>query len=276
MNFKIYQSFYNKNQEQFIDKNFEKLDNTENLKPELREYHIYKMCDDKIKKEKNNLTHWGVLSWCYKDKINISSEKIIETINNNPDYDLYFFNPFYLESLVFYNSWENGNHHHKEMISIVEQLFPILNLDTKYIYDPMNTNNMFYCCYFIANKNFWDGYFEIFDKYFDALKKIDSKIIELHNKTADYKKDSNLNYFPFIHERLIACYTSMKNLKVHATHNLHGINRSKLYIDHNNLKKESILEKNKTKLKKWIDERMFLYGTIDYTAYSLLERCSWK
>lgn len=272
-NIKIYQCFYNKDQEKDLDKSFFKLDNTKNLKPELREYYLNNICYEKSIEE--NLDLWGVFSWSYKSKINISGEEILNIIQQNTEKDVYFFNPYYTTSLMYYNTWENGKYHHKHMISILESLFPLLNIDLKYLYDPMNTDDMFYCCYCIANKKFWDGYNKIFLKYFECLNMLDEKIKKMHDSCAEYLKDQSLNYFPFIHERFLSCYIKMNNFNVNSFHINDKRSWNKRDKEHDNLRKESILEKNKIKLRQWLDKRSNYYGIGNGIADYLYERCSW-
>ena len=81
MNIKIYQCFYEKHQENLVDKSFEKIDNTKNLKPELREYYLNKICYEKSVVE--NLDLWGSFSINYKSKMDICGTDIIDIIKKN-------------------------------------------------------------------------------------------------------------------------------------------------------------------------------------------------
>lgn len=273
MKIKIYQSFYDLNQKKYLDENFEELDNTTNLKPELREFYLNKICYNKAILE--NLNFWGVLSWKYNEKIKISSEQIFEFINKNKNYDVYFFNPYYISSLIYYNIWENGKIFHKHIIDILENLFPLMNIENKYLYEPMKTDNMFYCCYIIANKNFWDKYNETFEKYFDCLNKLDENVKKLYFSSANYKYDYSLNYFPFIHERFLNSFVLINNFNVCGYHFNDKRNKNKIHKKIDEIKNEAILEKNKKKLLFWIEERNKIYKFDNKYAYYLYERCSW-
>lgn len=255
---KIYQCFYKNSQENLLDKHFEKLDNTKNLKPELREYYLNKICYEKATEQKLDL--WGCFSINYKSKMNISGIEIINSIKKNEGYDIYFFNPFYDVSAHYYNVWENLYFHNNKSIKILEKLFPLLQIDLKNLYEPMNTDEMFYCCYFVANKRFWDGYNDIFLKYFESVDKLDDPIKKMHNFSFGYSKDNSLNFFPFIHERFFSSYIKIKKFKVFSFHYGDKRNSDNEEKKLDELRKNAILEKNKYKLKEWIDKRCSYYN----------------
>jgi hypothetical protein len=270
---KIYQCFYKKYQESILDKSFEKLDNTENLIPELREYYINKICYEKAIEE--NLNLWGCFSVNYKSKMNIPGIEIINKIKENNGYDIYFFNPFYNVSACYYNVWENLYSQNSKSIKFLEKFFPLLKIDLKHLYEPMNTDEMFYCCYFIANKTFWDGYNEIFSNYFEALDELDEDIKNIHNSSFKYPKDYSLNLFPFIHERFFSSYIKIKNFKVFSFHYKDKRNHNDTDKKLDELRKDAILEKNKNKLKEWINKRCFYYNMDIKLSNFFYEKLDW-
>ena len=270
---KIYQCFYKNDQENLLDKYFEKLDNTENLFPELREYYINKICYNKAIKEKLDL--WGCFSINYKSKMNISGKEILNTIKKNEGYDIYFFNPYYNISAPYYNVWENLCFDNKETVKILEKVFPMLKIDLKNLYEPMNTDEMFYCCYFVAKKIFWDGYNEIFSEYFEKFNTLDEETKKKYNSSMGYYKDKSLCFFPFMHERFFSSYTKIKNFKTFAFHydDKRKCNNEDKKLDQ--LKKDSILEKNKFKLKEWINKRSSYYKIKNEFVHMFYENINW-
>ena len=273
MNIKIYQCFYKKDQENLVDKSFEKIDNTKNLKPELREYYLNKICYEKSIVE--GLDFWGSFSINYKSKMNIHGIEIINKIKKNEGYDIYFFNPFYNASACWYNIWENFYSINQKTINVIEKIFPLLKIDLKYLYEPMNTDDMFYCCYFVANKKFWDGYNDFFLKYFDSLDKLDEEIKEIHNSSMRYYKDNSLNFFPFIHERLLSTYVKIKNFKVFPFHYQDARIYSFEEKKYDQLRKDAILEKDKAKLKEWINRRCIYYNIDSFSANRFYQNIDW-
>lgn len=273
MNIKIYQCFYEKHQENLVDKSFEKIDNTKNLKPELREYYLNKICYEKSVVE--NLDLWGSFSINYKSKMDICGTDIIDIIKKNNGYDVYFFNPHYIASACWYNIWENLYWCNQKSLKILEKIFPILEIDLKHLYEPMNTDEMFYCCYLVANKEFWDSYNVFFLKYFEALNKLDQEIKELHNSSFGYSKDNSLNAFPFIHERLLSYCIKIKNFKVFSFHHQDSRIYSLAEKQLDELRKCAILEKDKAKLKEWINRRCYYYNINSTASNCFYENIDW-
>lgn len=268
---RIYQSFFQNFQKSTLDPLFFPLDNTENKTPLLREYPLLKKCFSKSIED--NIELWGMFSWKFYKKLNLNSKKIFQMINENPNKDVYFFNPFYGEVIQYYNIWEQGEANHKNMIKIIEEIFPLLNLDLNKIYDPMCTDIMFFCCNIVANNKFWSGFFNIYENYFDVLNKINFNIREMHDKSAGYKAAPELNFFPFIHERFFSHYININNFNVFSYHHDDKRRSNKNEKNLHYLKKEAILEKNKTKLKKWVDTRDSMYH-LNLSNY-FYDKCSW-
>lgn len=241
--------------------------------PKLRENYINKICYEKSIKEKLDL--WGCFSINYKSKMNISGLEILNTIKKNEGYDIYFFNPFYDVSACFYNIWENLYFHNQKSIKVLEKLFPILEIDLKNLYEPMNTDEMFYCCYFVANKNFWDGYNDFFLKYFESLNKLDDQIKQIYYSSFKYPKDNSLDFFPFIHERLFSTYIKIKNFKTFSFHYEDKRNHSDKNKEYDELRKSAILEKNKSKLKDWINKRCYHYNINSKLSDPFYKNINW-
>ena len=270
---KIYQCFYKKNQEPLLDKSFEKLDNTKNLFPELREHYLNKICYEKAIQE--NLDLWGCFSINYKSKMNISGIEIINKIKQNNGYDIYFFNPYYNSSAPYYNVWENLCFDNEKTVNILEKIFTLLKIDLKNLYEPMTTDEMFYCCYLVANKTFWDGYNEIFSCFFEKFYELDEETKKLFNSSMGYHKDKSLGFFPFIHERFFCSYTKMKKFKVFSFHYNDKRNSNAEDKKLDQLKKDAILEKNKSKLKDWINKRSSYYNIKNKFVNLFYENIEW-
>ena len=93
MKIKIYQPYYEHNQLDFLDKEFEPLNNIENSVPHLREYPINLRCRELA--IQGGIDLWGSFSWRWKEKLpGYTARDVIDRIENNPGYDVYFFNGF--------------------------------------------------------------------------------------------------------------------------------------------------------------------------------------
>lgn len=126
MKIKIYQSFFDQSHLNLLTPEFTPFDNSKN-NPDLRETGIQMSCyADAIA---NNADIWGVFSWKWKEKLpNLSATQILNYLDRNPGYDVYFFNPFSeLESYVP-NVWEQGQMFIPICWLFVRSYFPIWDL----------------------------------------------------------------------------------------------------------------------------------------------------
>ena len=67
----------------------------------------------------------------------------------------------------------------------------------------------------------------------------------------------------------------MNNFNVNSFHANDKRSWNKRDKEHDDLRKESILEKNKVKLREWLDKRSNYYGIGNEIADYLYERCFW-
>jgi hypothetical protein len=205
MKFKIFQPYYNEQQRAQIDPGFEPFDNLKNPMPELREYYINLMLRDVA--SSSDLDLWGNFSPRWKEKLSgYTSADVIERINQNPGYDVYFFNGFIDQVLQSYNVWEQGVWHHTHLIKIMEETLPIMGIDPAVVYQPMGRDVAFYACYCVATKEFWNGYLELVTKFLDCMPLYPLHIQNLVCSPSNYDREPTLWYFPFIQERLFSTY----------------------------------------------------------------------
>lgn len=219
MNFKIFQAYYKPEHVEFLDPEFEPLDNTANLQGQYREYPLFLEIYQRAKEQ--NLDVWGYTSWKWRDKLyNLTAQNLLDHIANNPDYDVYFWNPFSDHAVAAINVWEQGQHWHPNLHRIMDHLLPILGLDSNWFYQPMLPDVMYFGLYCAGNNKFWQGFLEFATKYKDAIDNFPSDIKQLHQQGAGYPPFPELWYFPFIHERLLSMYLTVhyKDLKIFHYH----------------------------------------------------------
>lgn len=253
MNFKIYQAYYKEELKSHLCPEFEPLDNTANLESDYREYPLFLKTYDLAQKQ--NLSHWGYISWKFKIKMpGIEAKDIIDHIEANPGYDIYFFNPYPNLVANCWNVWEHGQHHQPNMEKIMLELFPILGIPAREYYQPMHPDIMYFALYCVGNHKFWNGFLELATKYYKAIPNFSPKLAAWHAEGAGegYPTFPDLWYFPFIHERLLSTYLRLQtyDLKVcpyHHQKETFGANWNKLYT----LKKNAIESRSISKLYEW-------------------------
>lgn len=264
MKFKIYQPYFNNDDRLLVDPGFEPFDNTANPAPHLREYYINLIVKDLANKE--GLDYWGSFSLRWKEKLpGCDSNFVIDRINGNPGYDVYFFNGFIDQVLQSYNVWEQGLWHHRHLVTIMESALSLMGLDPNLVYQPMGRKTAFFACYCVANAEFWNGYLAMVDKFVSVMPLLPQEVQDLLCGPSHYSRDPNLWNFPFIQERLFSTYLvlNQKNLRILPYHH-----NEQMYLPQYghvlDLKDRAIEEKDKNLLNQWRLTRNSICGWPDY------------
>jgi hypothetical protein len=251
MRFKIYQAYYNKQQMSLLDPEFEPLDNTLNPFPEQREYPVLLECHRRAQQE--GLDAWGYFSWRWREKLSgLTGRDILNLVKNNPNYDVYVFNPQAEFSVACVNVWEHGQYYHPKLMSIMKRVYPMMGLDNE-LYQLAHPNTMFFSQYCLATCEFWQGYFQFLDKYIKSLDLLDPETLSQHNSSAEYARDFGLGYFPFILERLLPSYLSLtrSRYKIFAHHH-HNVPQDYIYDKLYFLKTSAIKYQDQDILYEWL------------------------
>lgn len=205
MKFKIYQSYFRPEQLAGLDPEFEPIDNTVNLNSELREHPINLRCRDLALAA--DLDVWGMFSWKWRQKMPyLTAQHVINYVNTNANYDIYVLNAFPGLLPSCRNVWTQGQECHPYMIEICQELFPKLGLDSNLLFLPMQPELMCWANYYLGNRQFWTEWLDLIDRYLQAIPQLTPHVRRLHDSGAGYGPGMDLNYFPFIHERLFSTF----------------------------------------------------------------------
>lgn len=212
-NMKIYQLYFKPEQVSELDPAFVPYDNTENLRPDLREWFIWDKEYENCKNE--NLDYWGFVSWKFKEKTGIDGEQFTKFIEETPGYDLYFINPCIINEALFVNSWEQGDIYHPGISEIGNTFFKKVgykDLDvTSMVLDRSRT---MYANYIVGNANFWDKFMEFSRKLFiEAEQDAEFKHKVFGEGLSNYAFDQSLPMFTFLIERLIPTFIELEEIK---------------------------------------------------------------
>ncbi len=259
MKIKIYQSFFDHSQINLLTPEFTPFDNSKN-DPDLRETGIQMGCyTDAIA---SNTDIWGVFSWKWKEKLpNLSASQILSYLENNPGYDVYFFNPFSeLESYVP-NMWEQGQNYHPNMLAICKELFPYLGLDVNLLYEPMSYNTICWSSFYLGNKKFWDEWLALIKRYLNCIEFLPESIKKYHNSSANYIYDTELWYFPFIQERLFSTFILANKHRFLVKGFSHGVEQlDDFHLKLRAMKHQAVEMGDLNLLKKWNQIRFQRYN----------------
>lgn len=212
LSIKIFQIYFKPEQLATLDPAFVPLDNTVNLKPELREWAIWEQEYERICAE--GLDYWGFVSWKFKEKTNLSGEQFLSFITNNPGADLYFVNPCIVNEAVFANSWEQGDIYHPNISTIGNSFL------TKIGYEDVDVRNMLldrnctmFANYIVGSRAFWDKFMTFTRKLFtEAEKDPVFKHQVFGAGLSNYAHDKTLPNFTFLIERLIPTFIDLEKI----------------------------------------------------------------
>jgi hypothetical protein len=96
--------------------------------------------------------------------------------------------------------------HHPDIIEIMEAALPLMGMDTSILYKPMPNSITFYSLYCVGNRKWWDGLIDLTTRFLNAVPQLPDHIRQLYRESAGYGGDPTLDYFAFIHERLLPTF----------------------------------------------------------------------
>lgn len=248
----------------FLNPEFVAFDNRTNPHPELREYYVALQIRDLA--YRSGLDMWGILSPTWNRKLyGITAADIIKHIDTNPGYDVYFFDAFTEQMIRGYNVWEQGSWYHPDIVDVVHAGFTAMNLDLKYLHQPMGRDLVFSNCYCVGTRDFWNGYLDLVTKFLDSITQwSDADQLKLFG-ASHYGPDPDLWYFPFIQERLYSTFLLMnhKQFKVmpyHLNEAYHAAQYGSLY----DLKEQAIAQADTALLEQWRQQRNLIQAGPDW------------
>ncbi len=162
---------------------------------------------------------WGMLPADYPNRLVMTGEQIRTTIESQPGFDVYTFNPHPEVELLYENLWVQGEVSHPEMLALCAEVFKHVGLKTDLLTRMMPADQFVTGQAVVGTAAFWQGwlsYLTVFLKKTDALP--DPIKARLYRGNADPKgRHANSTYLMFVIERLMAEYlaASETRLKIH-------------------------------------------------------------
>jgi hypothetical protein len=209
-NTKIFQIYYKQDLVKHLDPAFIPLDNTANLRPELREWYIW----DKEHQSRLNqeLDFWGYFSWKFKEKTNLSGQQVFDFIEANPGYDVYLFNPCVINEAVFVNSWEQGDLHHPNISAIGNKFLSKIGYEDVDVSSMvLDRNKTVFANYIVASRDFWIRFMN-FSRQLFTQAELDSDFNDdvFGSGRSNYAHDKTLPNFTFLIERLVPVFLELE------------------------------------------------------------------
>jgi hypothetical protein len=183
MKINLYQIFYNEETKKSRDVGFLLLDNTENQRPDWREY--WPIRNYLLNKSLDEDALYGFFSPKFKAKTGLSSDKCFHFINSQPrDIDVVSFSPFYDLGAFFQNSFLQCLEQHRNSRFAIEGalkiLAPLQSIDDIV----MHSGNNIFCNFFVAKPRFWKAWLENCELIWNECEKNSNPIARELNAVA--------------------------------------------------------------------------------------------
>jgi hypothetical protein len=206
MNISIYQIQYNSETKPNADAGLRAFDcrtNKHYMKREMA--HLIRLYDEIISKDPDGDNFYSLLSPKFSEKSGLGSKDIVAFIQAHPGAEVYLFNPFQLHTYKHLNVWEHAELSHPGICDIANAIYQKAGIEFDTTAPHRNSiMNAVYCNYWAAKKTF-------FDEFIPFVKRLDSAIDHLPEKTrkqvfslTDYETEAC--YYPFIFERVLSSY----------------------------------------------------------------------
>jgi hypothetical protein len=209
----IFQIYFKPELVAHLDPKFTPMDNTDNPAPELREWDKWNREHEAILEK--DLTHWGYVSWKFKEKTNLSGEQVFDWMAKNPGHDVYLFNPCIANEALFANNWEQGDVYHPGISAIGNKFLAKLghtDIDVKTMV--LDRNKTVYANFVVGSRDFWIRFMEFSRKLFTEAEKDPVFKDEVFGAgRSNYAADKTLPNFTFLIERLIPTFIELEGFK---------------------------------------------------------------
>jgi hypothetical protein len=147
----------------------------------------------------------GLLSPKFAQKTGFSGPLFHDLINNNPDFDVWFVNPYPASFYLSYNIWEQGECWHPGLCEASAQVFAAANIAIDPRDFPRSTKNT------LLFSNFWAGTPDFWDQFMpfvDLISTHAEKLPGISERTFYFGQ--NASYWPFLFERLFTTFLVMR------------------------------------------------------------------
>lgn len=149
--------------------------------------------------------YFSLLSPKFNYKTGLTAQHIKEFITNNPEQDVYLFNPYPIHIYNYMNVWEQAKLNHPEILNLADDLFRITGINFKTTELHRNSiHQVIYCNYWVAKKSFFDQFIPFLQLLDDAIENMPVERRASFFAETNYRSPACC--YPFIFERLLTTY----------------------------------------------------------------------
>jgi hypothetical protein len=206
---RIFQIHFKEDHAEHLDPSFEQYDN-HGVEDETHEFAVFEKLHAKMSKAAaKGVTHWGAVSWRFKEKTGLAGDELIKLVKANPDVDVFYMNPYPYNEALFQSGWMQGHTTHPDFLKIAAGFLEAAGLDAAEINRVTGSASFSSANYFVGKAAFWDRYLPFIR---GAIRRAEIKMPlalrkKLHSSTADPRNlHHGSTYLPFIIERMFPAF----------------------------------------------------------------------
>ncbi len=177
------------------------LDNSENGRPDWREY--WPMRNYLLSHTLEEDVFYGFFSPRFSYKTGLDHEKIRDFVHQHGQQnDVLIFSPFWDLCSFFINPFQQGEFFHPGLLDCIQSFSDHAGLGLNVAEHVMHSDNTVFCNYFIAKKRFWLRWLELGEKLFSVAESGQGPLAQLLLSESRYSEQ----YLPhkiFVQERLV-------------------------------------------------------------------------
>lgn len=166
------------------DPDLKVLDNTENLRPDWREY--WPIRNFLKNKSLNENEYYGFLSPKFFIKTGLTGSDVKTFINENPDSDVFLFSPQADMGAFFLNVFEQNEVFDPGFTSICQDLLDRLNYSTNINQLIMDSRNIIFSNFIVAKPTFWRCWLDLCENIFNISESSENDLSDRINFTTTY------------------------------------------------------------------------------------------
>jgi hypothetical protein len=199
----VYQSVSEDGQERLLDPAFERYDGR-NAFPEygelgllIRLYHTGAYSNARLT---------GIIPPAFEENTKVTGHDFIHFIRENPDYDVYFINPFPQTAYYSYNVWQHGEIWHPGLIDLTNYFFHEAGIDFEI--EAMGRNchrTLLYSNYWVGNEKFWHRFVAMNLRLLQGLARM-PEFLRSQYLSSDPREPDPPRVLALIIERLFSTY----------------------------------------------------------------------
>ena len=213
---KIYQIYYSEDTRNNNDKGFLQLDNSENERADWREYWPIRKFLNSEALDSNKF--YGFFSPKFHEKTGLTSNEVYQFLEENKDSQICSFSPYFDQSSLFINVFEQSNWAHPDTIKIYSDLLRIMNVNVGVDEIIMTSQNIIFCNYFAAKPIFWQVWLAHCELIFNLAERNDSDFAKrINSYVSHFGGDAQLKVFVIERIASLLLYLNKWDVRVFPT-----------------------------------------------------------